>query len=134
MIAPVARGRCGSWPGEFANRRPRRSPKGEFRVNIRDRKSGASARFQRRLGDSSRRVRRFAKGSRRARRTRGSRMPPGLGYINEGAPRLWTVGPPSKSVRWEITAVPEIRIQAQAVAEAIAQDNQDGPLKFGRLF
>jgi uncharacterized NAD(P)/FAD-binding protein YdhS len=49
------------------------------------------------------------------------RCPLGLGYINESAARLWVVGPAGKALYWEITAVPEIRAQAQAVAEAIAQ-------------
>lgn len=48
--------------------------------------------------------------------------PYGFGYINETAARLWTIGPASKSTFWEITAVPDIRDQARAIAEEIGLD------------
>lgn len=40
----------------------------------------------------------------------------------EGASRLWAVGPLTKARYWEIVAVPDIREQAAAVAEDIAQE------------
>lgn len=42
-----------------------------------------------------------------------------------GAERLWVVGPLSKAAFWEIVAVPDIRHQVAAVAEAIAQELGD---------
>jgi uncharacterized NAD(P)/FAD-binding protein YdhS len=39
-----------------------------------------------------------------------------------GSPGVWALGPLSKARRWEIIAVPDIRGQAQTVAEAIAAD------------
>ena len=38
------------------------------------------------------------------------------GKVVEG---LYTIGPPMKGVLWEITAVPEIRVQAQNLASGI---------------
>ena len=46
--------------------------------------------------------------------------PLGFGYKNMVAPRLWLMGPASKSLLWEITAVPEIRVQAHRTAKEIA--------------
>jgi uncharacterized NAD(P)/FAD-binding protein YdhS len=44
-----------------------------------------------------------------------------------GAERLWVVGPLSKAAFWEIVAVPDIRHQVAAVAEAISQElHEDG--------
>lgn len=40
----------------------------------------------------------------------------------EGAERLWAVGPLTKGAFWEIVAVPDIRIQAAAVAADIARE------------
>jgi len=37
-----------------------------------------------------------------------------------GADRLWALGPLTKGRFWEIVAVPDIRVQAAAVAEDIA--------------
>ena len=39
-----------------------------------------------------------------------------------GAQRLWALGPLTKGRFWEIVAVPDIRVQAAAVAEDIAKD------------
>ena len=36
--------------------------------------------------------------------------------------RMWAVGPPTKGRFWEIVAVPDIRVQAQAVAADIAEE------------
>lgn len=42
----------------------------------------------------------------------------------DGSPagRMWAVGPLTRSRHWEITAVPEIRVRAAALAERIAQE------------
>ena len=40
----------------------------------------------------------------------------------EGSKRLWAVGPLTKGLFWEIVAVPDIRVQAAAVAEDIARE------------
>ncbi|MEO6579838.1 MAG: FAD-dependent oxidoreductase [Sphingomicrobium sp.] len=42
-----------------------------------------------------------------------------------GAERLWAMGPLGKARYWEIIAVPDIRVQAQAVADAIARELND---------
>ena len=39
-----------------------------------------------------------------------------------GAERLWAVGSLGKARYWEIIAVPDIRVQAAAVADAIAEE------------
>ena len=39
-----------------------------------------------------------------------------------GAPRLWALGPMTKGRYWEIIAVPDIRVQAAAVAEDITKE------------
>jgi uncharacterized NAD(P)/FAD-binding protein YdhS len=39
-----------------------------------------------------------------------------------GAKRLWALGPLTKGRYWEIVAVPDIRVQAAAVAEDIARE------------
>jgi uncharacterized NAD(P)/FAD-binding protein YdhS len=60
--------------------------------------------------------------------------PHGFGYINESAPRVWIAGPPSKSVYWEITAVPDIREQAASIAAEIAKDaSPNAPLRVSRI-
>ncbi len=41
---------------------------------------------------------------------------------SRAGPRLWAVGPPTKGRFWEIVAVPDIRIQAEAVATDIAEE------------
>ena len=41
---------------------------------------------------------------------------------DQAAPRLWAIGPMTKGSHWEITAVPDIRIQAERIAVAIAKD------------
>ena len=43
-----------------------------------------------------------------------------------GARRLWAMGSLGKARYWEITAVPDIRVQAQLVADAIAKELNDG--------
>lgn len=52
--------------------------------------------------------------------------PLGIGLeVDEGAragERLWALGPLTKGMYWEITAVPDIRGQAEGVAEAIAKE------------
>ncbi|MDQ3478636.1 MAG: FAD/NAD(P)-binding protein [Pseudomonadota bacterium] len=40
----------------------------------------------------------------------------------EGGERLWAVGPLTKGAFWEIVAVPDIRVQAAAVADDIARE------------
>jgi uncharacterized NAD(P)/FAD-binding protein YdhS len=42
-----------------------------------------------------------------------------------GASRLWAVGSLAKARYWEMIAVPDIRVQAQRVAEAIARELND---------
>ena len=42
-----------------------------------------------------------------------------------GAPRLWAMGSLGKARYWEIIAVPDIRVQAEQVAEAIAKELND---------
>lgn len=42
-----------------------------------------------------------------------------------GAPRLWAMGSLGKARYWEIIAVPDIRVQAEMVAEAIARELND---------
>ena len=37
------------------------------------------------------------------------------------APGLWALGPIVRGVFWECTAVPDIRVQAQTVASAVAE-------------
>ncbi|MBA3526336.1 MAG: hypothetical protein H0T82_05375, partial [Sphingomonas sp.] len=39
-----------------------------------------------------------------------------------GSDRLWAVGPLTKGAFWEIVAVPDIRVQAAAVADDIARE------------
>ena len=39
---------------------------------------------------------------------------------SRAGPGLWAVGPPTRGRWWEITAVPDIRVQAERVARAIA--------------
>jgi len=45
--------------------------------------------------------------------------PYGFGYLNNDAPNLWLIGPASKSRLWEITAIPDIRIQAVQIAQQL---------------
>jgi uncharacterized NAD(P)/FAD-binding protein YdhS len=42
-----------------------------------------------------------------------------LDAAGRAQPRLWTLGPPRRGDLWESTAVPEIRAQARALAEAL---------------
>ena len=42
-----------------------------------------------------------------------------------GSPRLWAMGSLGKARYWEIIAVPDIRVQAEMVAEAIAKELND---------
>ena len=42
-----------------------------------------------------------------------------------GSPRLWAMGSLGKARYWEIIAVPDIRVQAEMVAEAIAKEFKD---------
>lgn len=51
--------------------------------------------------------------------------PTGIGIAMDGdrvagQQVLWALGPPTRGVYWEVTAAPDIRVRAQAVAEAIA--------------
>lgn len=46
----------------------------------------------------------------------------GLGYAAQTMPGLWIAGPASKSIDWEITAVPEIRAQAAIIAAEILRE------------
>ena len=50
--------------------------------------------------------------------------PDGKAITKEGPPssRLYALGPPTRGVLWEITAVPDIRIQCAALAENLATD------------
>lgn len=43
----------------------------------------------------------------------------GFGYINTGAPNIWFAGPCSKATYWEITAVPDIRMQSHEIVKKI---------------
>lgn len=49
-----------------------------------------------------------------------SKCPYGMGYLNKSAPRIWVVGPASKGMFWENVAIPDIRIQAENIANNIA--------------
>jgi uncharacterized NAD(P)/FAD-binding protein YdhS len=40
---------------------------------------------------------------------------------------MWTLGPPRRGVLWETTAVPEIRQQAEALANRIGSAGAAGP-------
>ena len=40
----------------------------------------------------------------------------GFGYEGSAPPRMWVLGPASKGLNWEITAVPDIREQARGIA------------------
>ena len=42
-----------------------------------------------------------------------------------GSPRLWAMGSLGKARYWEIIAVPDIRVQAEMVADAIAKELND---------
>ena len=42
-----------------------------------------------------------------------------------GSDRLWAMGPLTKGRYWEITAVPDIRVQAAQVAAAIAEELEE---------
>jgi uncharacterized NAD(P)/FAD-binding protein YdhS len=44
----------------------------------------------------------------------------GEGSRAKGHPDLWAIGPLARGEHWEITAVPDIRVQAAGIAEAIA--------------
>ena len=44
---------------------------------------------------------------------------------SRAGPRMWAIGPPTKGRFWEIVAVPDIRVQAQAVAADIAEELAD---------
>lgn len=46
----------------------------------------------------------------------------GFGYSNLSSKNLFVLGPASKSMHWEVTAVPDIRIQAQKIAQTIASE------------
>jgi uncharacterized NAD(P)/FAD-binding protein YdhS len=48
--------------------------------------------------------------------------PFGYGYVSRDITNLYVIGPSSKAVHWEITAVPEIRRQAESVANQIRQN------------
>ncbi len=43
-----------------------------------------------------------------------------------GAPHLWAMGSLSKARYWEMTAVPDLRVQAEQVADAIAKELEHG--------
>ena len=43
----------------------------------------------------------------------------GLGFLNEGAPNVWMIGPANKTHSWETTAVPEIRTQCNQLVNDI---------------
>lgn len=45
----------------------------------------------------------------------------GFGYINVSAPNVWFAGPSSKATYWEITAIPDIRIQAAEIIDNISE-------------
>lgn len=55
----------------------------------------------------------------------------GFGYINVSAPNIWFAGPSSKATYWEITAIPDIRVQAAEIVSALSERlHQDSYSKF----
>jgi len=44
-----------------------------------------------------------------------------VGVDGQASPRLMAIGPASRATFWEITAIPDIRLQAARLAELLAQ-------------